>query len=238
MIASSQIFDDEIDLSMYEMMAADLERTGKGSHNNKKGSGGKPPGSASKHQTNRTSSPAGESGIDVKTPGSSSDRPSGSGVTSHGYYGSGTDTAGGMMKSTGLTSMLAGMGHNKLPMYPGNGMLSIGGLGSLEMNGTMMNGGGDMGLKFGYSSVLSGGPALLQNEDGTYVKMPADYIGAYSPQSRRARIERFLEKRSRRVWTKKVKYDVRKNFADSRLRVKGRFVKKEDEELMRELLTI
>lgn len=37
------------------------------------------------------------------------------------------------------------------------------------------------------------------------------------------------------MWTKKVKYDVRKNFADSRLRVKGRFVKKEDEELMREL---
>ena len=35
-----------------------------------------------------------------------------------------------------------------------------------------------------------------------------------------------------------VKYDVRKNFADSRLRVKGRFVKKEDEETLRELLTI
>jgi len=47
---------------------------------------------------------------------------------------------------------------------------------------------------------------------------------------------RFLEKRNRRVWTKKVKYDVRKNFADSRLRVKGRFVKKEDEELLRDLI--
>jgi hypothetical protein len=35
-----------------------------------------------------------------------------------------------------------------------------------------------------------------------------------------------------------VKYGVRKNFADSRLRVKGRFVKKEDEELVRELLKI
>ena len=46
------------------------------------------------------------------------------------------------------------------------------------------------------------------------------YIGAYSPESRRERIERFIEKRKRRVWTKKVKYDVRKNFADSRLRVK------------------
>lgn len=64
------------------------------------------------------------------------------------------------------------------------------------------------------------------------------YIGAYSPDARRKRIQRFLEKRKRRVWTKKVKYDVRKNFADSRMRVKGRFVKKEDEELLRELMSI
>jgi hypothetical protein len=64
------------------------------------------------------------------------------------------------------------------------------------------------------------------------------HIGAYSPEARRKRIERFLEKRKRRVWTKKVKYDVRKNFADSRLRVKGRFVKKEDEEVLRELMDI
>lgn len=49
---------------------------------------------------------------------------------------------------------------------------------------------------------------------------------------------RFFEKRKQRVWTKKVKYDVRKNFADSRLRVKGRFVKKEDEELLRELMNL
>ena len=33
----------------------------------------------------------------------------------------------------------------------------------------------------------------------------------------------------------KSQYDVRKNFADSRLRVKGRFVKKEDEENMMRL---
>lgn len=47
---------------------------------------------------------------------------------------------------------------------------------------------------------------------------------------------RFLEKRRKRVWARKVKYDVRKSFADSRLRVKGRFVKKEDEELLRDLM--
>lgn len=235
-VASSQIFDDEIDLSMYEMMAADLERSGNGKITKK--NNGKPSGNSSIRQGSRVS--PGESGVDAKTPGSSSDRAYGSG--SHGYYDTSSSNSG-MMTNTGLTPMLAGMssgmGHNKLSLYPGGSMHSIGGMGSLEMNGALLSSGSvDLGLKFGYSSVMNGGPALLQNEDGTYVKMPPDYIGAYSPQSRRARIERFLEKRSRRVWTKKVKYDVRKNFADSRLRVKGRFVKKEDEELMRELLTI
>jgi len=64
------------------------------------------------------------------------------------------------------------------------------------------------------------------------------WVGAYSPESRKLRIERFLKSRTKRVWTKKVKYDVRKNFADSRLRVKGRFVKKEDEMLMRDLMSL
>jgi CCT motif len=67
---------------------------------------------------------------------------------------------------------------------------------------------------------------------------PDGWIGAYSPSSRAVRIARFLEKRTQRVWTKSVKYDVRKNFADSRLRVKGRFVKKEEESLMRELMSL
>ena len=71
----------------------------------------------------------------------------------------------------------------------------------------------------------------LYNQDGTLcdtASMPLGgrgYIGAYSPEARRERIERFLAKRDKRVWTKKVKYDVRKNFADSRLRVKVRVCK-------------
>mmetsp|Transcript_10875 Transcript_10875/g.24029 ORF Transcript_10875/g.24029 Transcript_10875/m.24029 type:complete len:664 (+) Transcript_10875:262-2253(+) len=71
-----------------------------------------------------------------------------------------------------------------------------------------------------------------------HVNGPDGWVGAYSPDSRQIRIDRFLEKRNHRVWVKKVKYDVRKNFADSRLRVKGRFVKKEDEMLMRELMSL
>jgi rRNA-processing protein FCF1 len=78
----------------------------------------------------------------------------------------------------------------------------------------------------------------LDNNGLMYVDGPPDWVGAYSPQSRKIRIERFLAKRHHRVWIKKVKYDVRKNFADSRLRVKGRFVKKEDELLMRDLMSL
>ena len=78
----------------------------------------------------------------------------------------------------------------------------------------------------------------LDNLGLLHVEGPKGWVGAYSPDSRQMRVNRFLEKRQRRVWTKKVKYDVRKNFADSRLRVKGRFVKKEDEMLMRELMSL
>jgi len=63
-------------------------------------------------------------------------------------------------------------------------------------------------------------------------------VGHYSKEERRKLIERFLSKRTRRIWRKRVKYDVRKSFADSRLRVKGRFVRKEDEDQLRELLTM
>lgn len=73
--------------------------------------------------------------------------------------------------------------------------------------------------------------------EGSSPSSEGKYIGSYSPEARRKRIERFLEKRKRRVWAKKVDYDVRKNFANSRLRVKGRFVKKEDEELLCQLLS-
>ncbi|GMI20846.1 hypothetical protein TrCOL_g13629 [Triparma columacea] len=81
-------------------------------------------------------------------------------------------------------------------------------------------------------------PNITMEEEYEPPERPEGWIGAYSPESRKLRIERFLEKRNHRVWTKKVKYDVRKNFADSRMRVKGRFVKKEDEVLMRELMSL
>lgn len=60
----------------------------------------------------------------------------------------------------------------------------------------------------------------LLNKDGR--------IGIYLPEARRARIARFHAKRAKRIWRKRIKYDCRKKLADSRPRIKGRFVKRSD----------
>ena len=51
-------------------------------------------------------------------------------------------------------------------------------------------------------------------------------IGIYTPAERAAIIQKFTAKRARRVWNKKIRYNCRKNLADRRMRVKGRFVKR------------
>lgn len=55
-------------------------------------------------------------------------------------------------------------------------------------------------------------------------------IGIYTPLERAAIIAKFHSKRNRRVWNKKIRYNCRKNLADRRMRVKGRFVKREVEQ--------
>lgn len=62
----------------------------------------------------------------------------------------------------------------------------------------------------------------LLNKDGR--------IGIYLPEARKARIARFHAKRKMRIWRKRIKYDCRKKLADSRPRIKGRFVKRSDME--------
>ena len=61
-------------------------------------------------------------------------------------------------------------------------------------------------------------------------------IGIYTPAERAAIIARFNRKRTRRVWNKKIRYNCRKSLADRRLRVKGRFVKRSEQEQLRKLL--
>lgn len=50
--------------------------------------------------------------------------------------------------------------------------------------------------------------------------------GKCTPEERRIKIDKYIRKRSRRVWEKTIKYSVRKQFAESRPRVGGRFIPK------------
>ena len=59
-----------------------------------------------------------------------------------------------------------------------------------------------------------GGYKGVYNKDGR--------IGIYTAKERSAILERFRDKRQRRVWVKKIRYGCRKNLADRRIRVKGR----------------
>lgn len=56
---------------------------------------------------------------------------------------------------------------------------------------------------------------------------PDHIIGTITLEERRKKIKKYLEKRQRRTWNKKISYDCRKRVADNRLRIKGRFVTKE-----------
>lgn len=53
------------------------------------------------------------------------------------------------------------------------------------------------------------------------------YIGKLTAKQRKRKIIKYKEKRKRRIWSKKINYDCRKRVADNRLRIKGRFVTKE-----------
>ena len=55
-------------------------------------------------------------------------------------------------------------------------------------------------------------------------------VGIYTPTERAAILVRFHDKRTRRNWQKKIRYNCRKSLADSRVRVKGRFVKRATEQ--------
>lgn len=53
-------------------------------------------------------------------------------------------------------------------------------------------------------------------------------IGKLTYEERQRKIERYRAKRTSRVWKKRISYSCRKRVADKRIRIKGRFVSKEE----------
>mmetsp|Transcript_5191 Transcript_5191/g.7970 ORF Transcript_5191/g.7970 Transcript_5191/m.7970 type:complete len:265 (+) Transcript_5191:178-972(+) len=89
----------------------------------------------------------------------------------------------------------------------------------------------------GINALTVGSLPLVKKESPTSITLPQmlekyasiynknGRIGIYTREERNTIISRFHQKRKRRVWKKKIRYHCRKNLADSRVRVKGRFVK-------------
>lgn len=53
-------------------------------------------------------------------------------------------------------------------------------------------------------------------------------IGKLTYEERQSKIDRYRAKRNLRVWKKRISYSCRKRVADKRIRIKGRFVSKEE----------
>lgn len=77
------------------------------------------------------------------------------------------------------------------------------------------------------SSLTSSLPATVPTfEEYTAICNKNGRIGIYTKEERLVLIARYRAKRNRRVWKKKIRYECRKDLADKRCRVKGRFVKR------------
>jgi hypothetical protein len=68
-------------------------------------------------------------------------------------------------------------------------------------------------------------PKYVVDDDVFLDDEPRKQIGTYTPEERKARIQRYLDKRKRRVWDKKIRYASRKRQATQRPRFNGRFVR-------------
>ncbi|KAG6531340.1 uncharacterized protein LOC122040164 [Zingiber officinale] len=78
-------------------------------------------------------------------------------------------------------------------------------------------------LEQAVSQVISGDTAAVAMEDCSSSK---DKVGLrLSPEERKEKIHRYMEKRNKRNFTKTIKYACRKTLADTRPRVRGRFAK-------------
>ena len=70
----------------------------------------------------------------------------------------------------------------------------------------------------------------------TTASQPIEHlIGTLTKLKRAEKIQKYLQKRKKRIWHKRIEYDCRKKVADKRLRIKGRFVTKEQATLKSEI---
>jgi len=135
-------------------------------------------------------------------------------------------------RSTSLTPVLAALDFPKSPTLPAE--LDSSALGSVRSTeGFAQRHGGYLSSPRDYRCPEPQQPEYRQTGDlgsATYVvQQPVGSenvitIGIYTRAERAAKIHRFRQKRERRNFTKRVLYGCRKQFADSRPRVGGRFV--------------
>lgn len=138
----------------------------------------------------------------------------------------GTNTAssssGAVVKTTPLSSVHQHSTNPYSPYTPAVGGLGV--VGSSGLLGSSSGGGiaalgnatGMLGLNVGGLHTNTIMPS--NNPNGEY------RVGAYTREERQMKIEMFRAKKRKRIWRKQIKYDCRKRLADTRPRVKGRFV--------------
>ncbi|XP_059669716.1 uncharacterized protein LOC132314971 [Cornus florida] len=65
----------------------------------------------------------------------------------------------------------------------------------------------------------------IQGKPTPAIEEPTVQIGRYSVEERKDRILKYLKKRNRRNFNKRIKYACRKTLADKRVRIRGRFAR-------------
>ncbi|KAL1559880.1 zinc finger protein CONSTANS-LIKE 2-like [Salvia divinorum] len=83
-----------------------------------------------------------------------------------------------------------------------------------------------------YNPLLAENWGIQGKEATTVEESDQVKVGRYSAEERKDRILRYLKKRNQRNFNKTIKYACRKTLADKRVRVRGRFAKNNEAEIL------